>query len=112
MAQELPTWPGKKRLRYTGSILTGVTVQCGTGFAHAYSLNEFQLKEVLTRFSGREVKVGTHRTNPPDGSIGDWIRIQHKLGGFMSYLGPILIEEGFAQRGSQTDRIAFFTFSN
>jgi hypothetical protein len=112
MAKELPTWSGRKRFRYTGSVKTGVAVECGKDFAHSYSLDRFQLKEVLMRFSGREVKVGTHRTNPPDGSIGDWIRVEYKLGGFMSYLGPILLEEGFAERGSQPDRIALLTFSN
>jgi hypothetical protein len=84
----------------------------GNGFAHSYSLDPLQLKKTLAQFSGREVGIGTHRTNPPDGSIGDWIRVEYRLGGFMSYLGPILIEEGFARRGSATDRIALFTVSN
>jgi len=58
-----------------------------------------------TEFSGREVKIGTHRTAPPDGSIGDWIKGRFKLGGIMSYLGVVLVEEGYAERCSKLDRI-------
>ena len=100
----LPTWSGESSFRYEGSVTTGITIRCGSEFSRRYSLCASQLREVLTLFAGREVPIGTHRTAPPKGSIGEWILLHFKRGGMMSYLGPILIEEGYAQRG---DRAGF-----
>ena len=101
----LSTWSGESAFRYDGSVSTGITIHCGTGFSRHYSLSTSQLQQVVALFAGREVRIGTHRTAPPTGSIGDWIRLRFKRGGIMSYLGPILIEEGYAEPGSEADMI-------
>jgi hypothetical protein len=75
------TWSGLKEFRHEGSVSKGLTFHTGVGFAHPYRLNAAQLHQILTEFSERGVKVGTHRTAPPDGSIGDWIKGRFKLGG-------------------------------
>ena len=98
-------WSGLREFRCEGSVPKGITFHTGVGFSHPYSLNATELHQILTEFSGREVKIGTHRTAPPDGSIGDWIKGRFKLGGIMSYLGVVLVEEGYAERCSKLDRI-------
>lgn len=74
-------------------------------------MTSVELREALMKFSGREVKIGTHRTAPPDGSIGDWLRSRYQKGGIMSYLGPVLIAKGYAERGSEPDTIKINKFS-
>ncbi|MGA2742415.1 MAG: hypothetical protein ABSG65_33875 [Bryobacteraceae bacterium] len=67
---------GKQRFRYEFARSTlDVRVFCGQGFSR------------------------------PPGSIGDWFKVNWKRGGIISYLGPILIEEGYAKPGTDTDRI-------
>jgi hypothetical protein len=87
----LNTWADLSQFQYEGSVPKDITIYCGKDFSHRYGLSAAQLREILTVFSGREVKLGTHRTAPPDGSIEDWIRKHFKRGGIMSYLGVILI---------------------
>src|SRR5207249_7322325 len=70
----LLTWSGEKKFRYDGSVSTGITIQCGTGFSRHYSLNTSRLRQVVTLFAGREVRIGTHRTAPPEDSIGLWFQ--------------------------------------
>lgn len=106
------TWTGAKEFKYSGQIGEGLKIHCGKGFSRLYTMTASELREALTEFSGREVKIGTHRTAPPDGSIGDWMRRKFRKGGIMSYLGPILIEEGWASRGSEADLIRIKSFSN
>jgi len=62
---------------------------------------------MLDQFSGNEVSIGTSRTDPPQGSLGAWLMKTYGLYGMTSYIGPILIEEKFAIRGSASDRIRF-----
>jgi hypothetical protein len=106
------TWTGASDFKYSGSVRAGLQIYCGEGFLRRYAITATELREALVAFSGREVKIGTHRTAPPDGSIGDWIRRKFRKGGIMSYVGPILIEEAYAVRGGGTDRIQIKPFSS
>ena len=62
---------------------------------------------MLRHFSGREVSIGTHRTEPPDGSLGEWLKRNITPTALASYVGPILIDKGHAVKGSQPNRIRF-----
>lgn len=96
--KELRTWSGANAFRYEGSVSTGITIHCGDGFSRTYRISHDAILDTLGRFSGKTTPVGCHRTAPPEGSIGDWLRVHHKRGGIMSYLGSILVQEGFARR--------------
>jgi hypothetical protein len=109
--KQLHTWSGDSEFQYEGTVPKGITIYCGKAFSRQYSLTSSQLRQALEEFSGREVKIGTHRTAPPPGSIGDWIMNRFNRGGIMSYLGPILIQDGFAERGTKPDRITIKRFS-
>jgi hypothetical protein len=106
------TWAGAKEFKCLGSVRGGLQIHCGEGYSRSYAITAAELLQALTVFSGQEVKIGTHRTAPPDGSIGDWLRRKFRKGGIMSYLGPVLIEEGYAERGSEKDLIRIKRFSN
>jgi hypothetical protein len=112
MATELPTWGGKQRFRYEFDRSTlDVRIFCGDNCSRIYQLDGASLREALVKFSGKESLAGTHRTEPPPDSIGDWLRVHCKRGGIMSYLGPLLIHEGYAKRGTEKDRIYIKPFS-
>jgi len=113
MAAELQTWSGKKRFRYEFSRSTlDVRIFCGEGFSRIYQVEGQAIRAALRQFCGKETPAGTNRTNPPTGSIGDWFLVNWKRGGIISYLGPILIEEGYAKPGTDTDRIYINPFQS
>ncbi len=110
--KDLKTWARGKPFRYELDQCTfNVLVHCGQGASHQYTLDGQRLREALARFSGKDVQIGTHRTKPPRGSVGEWLLATCKRGGIMSYLGPVLIAEGFADHGSEPDRIFIRPFA-
>jgi hypothetical protein len=103
----LPTWAARKTFRYEGSVTQGTTIHCGADFRYAYQVPADQYAAMLTEFSGQEVSIGTSRTTPPTGSLGKWLTENYDQYGMTSYIGPILLREGYAERGSTSDRIRF-----
>src|SRR5258706_13575455 len=101
----LPTWSARKKFQYKGSVRKGTTIYCGTDFRYAYTMSADQYAGMLAKFSGQEVNVGTSRTDPPNGSLGKWLTDKYGQYGMTSYVGPILIHEGFAIHGSASYRI-------
>ena len=57
---------------------------------------------MLTNFRGLSVKIGTSRTAPPKGSLGEWFR-DYERRAVTSYLGPILIREGYAEKVGRSE---------
>jgi hypothetical protein len=53
---------------------------------------------LLNHFIGQTVSVGTSRTNPPSGSLGSWLNQVVTQTAIASYVAPILIHEGYAER--------------
>ena len=49
-------------------------------------------------FSGRDVPVGTSKDKPTPGSVGEWVKANINRSGLMSYIGPILMAEGYARK--------------
>lgn len=63
---------------------------------------------LLNHFRGRRVKIGTSRNNRPAVSIGSWLHLNGIKTAIASYIGPILLHEGYAERGvGGTDLIQF-----
>jgi DNA-3-methyladenine glycosylase I len=103
----LSTWAGRKTFQYDGSVKEGTLVYCGREFRNRYDVPADQYAAMLATFSGQELCIGTSRTPPPDGSLGKWLTDRYGQYGMTSYIGPILIREGYAVRGSRPDRIRF-----
>ena len=92
----LPTWRGKSQFSYEGSVTTGTQLHFGSEGRFLVCRAHYA---ALTRhFFGKTVEIGTSRTDPPEGSLGEWLQKNVIRTAIASYVGPILLAEGFAER--------------
>jgi len=89
------TWAGKTEFNYSGSVAEGTKItlygKCHVNmFASSY-------ESLLDHFRGCTVDLGTS-FNPPGGSIGEWLKSNVTKTKMASYVGAILIAEGYAER--------------
>jgi hypothetical protein len=101
----LRTWGGRAPFQYEGSVRQGTKIYCGRDFRSVVRVTATQYSDMLRRFAGQEVSIGSNRTDPPDGSLGKWFRETYNQYSMTSYIGAILIAEGWAERCAQPDRI-------
>lgn len=95
---ELITWSGGSKFRYTGSLKSGVKILYGSDSKYAVTLNSTDLDRLLDHFFGSKVRLNTSRTAALPESVGDGIRSNITKTAITSYLGPILISEGYARK--------------
>lgn len=100
----LRTWGLGSSFTYSGSIESGTRIMYGKGFT-VYVTPE-QYSSLLDYFRDMTVDAGTSRTNPPRNSVGEWLRMNVTKTAVASYVCPILIDEGFAERVGKS-QIAF-----
>jgi hypothetical protein len=105
----LPTWAKRRKFQYSGSAKAGTRIYCGKDFGVSFPIEGEHYAAMSEKFSGQEVSIGTSRTTPPKGSPGEWLKKTYQHGAVTSYVGPILISEGYAEYGSASDRIRFFS---
>lgn len=104
---ELRTWGGKTTFSYSGSVMEGTTVSYGRGNSILISATIYN--ELLKFFSGRAVNIGTSRSNPPNGSLGQWLICNCSKVAIASYIGAILIHEGYAYKSDKAEiRFRYF----
>ena len=92
----LRTWGGRSKFEYDGSVITGTNIHYGNGFK--ISISSEQYFQLLDQFRGKSVNIGTSRTNVPIGSIGEWLKENVTKIAIASYIGAILIHEGYATK--------------
>jgi hypothetical protein len=102
----METWQGRGEFSYTGSVQEGVQITYGKGWKVSVSAKDFA--RLLEHFAGKTVQMGTSRTNPQPGSVGEWLQANVTKTAIASYVGPILIHEQYAQRVHDTASIRFF----
>ena len=105
----LSTWAGKSRFSYSGSVTQGTKITYGSGFSVVISA--LQYNDLLRHFQGQIVGIGTSHTSPPPGSVGEWLQAHVTKTGIASYVGPILIAEGYAEKAGGP-RIRFINRCN
>ncbi|MEQ8235298.1 MAG: hypothetical protein ABRQ23_00800 [Syntrophomonadaceae bacterium] len=93
---ELRTWAGRSSFRYAGSVEKGTIILFGKD--GEIKIRPSQYANMLGHFGGRSVAVGTSRTDPPRGSLGEWLKGKVTKVAIASYIAPILINEGLARR--------------
>ena len=101
--KELPTWGGRSRFRYSGSIASGTDIRYG-GNGRQFISHE-QYAALLRHFKGRTVNIGTSRDNRPRGSVGEWLKEHVTQTAIASYVGAILMHEGYAEKGVKSSEI-------
>jgi len=103
----MPTWAGKSEFECDGFVGRDITIHYGNGFKSSIELADSELKKLLAVFRGKEVPLGTSRTTAPRGSVGAWLQANVTRTAIASYVGPSLIADGYAGRGSRRDLIKF-----
>ncbi|WP_407282368.1 hypothetical protein V7O61_06480 [Methanolobus sp. WCC1] len=93
----LPTWAKKSEFKYDGSVANGTTIYYGIN-NHPIRITSEQYSQLLTHFRGKSVNIGTSRVNPPKGSVGEWLQENVTGTATASYVGAILIHEGYATK--------------
>jgi hypothetical protein len=99
----LPTWSGRCYFRYSGSVKTGIIIEFGANYKNNGEFKSTDLSKLIDHFSGTGVPLGTqHTSDPVRGSVAEWIRKNVNKNRIMtSYLGPILVSEGYAERNGK-----------
>lgn len=94
--EKLKTWAGRSSFEYSGSVKNGTTIMYGNG--HEKIISREQYISLLNHFKGKTVDAGTSRTNAPQGSVGEWLQTNITKTAVSSYVCPILIAEGYAEK--------------
>ena len=97
MSKILPTWAGRSKFEYSGSVAAGTEILYGKK-PYRQRISAAQYRALLTYFNGATVGIGTSRTNRTPGSVGEWLQANVTETAIASYLGPILLEEGYTER--------------
>jgi hypothetical protein len=97
----LPTWDSRSSFAYEGSIERGTTIRFGQKGKQIVSADKY--RNLLKAFSGQSVNIGTSRDNPPIGSVGGWLKEHVTKTAIASYVGPILIQTGYAERVGRSE---------
>ncbi len=95
------TWGGRGSFEYSGSVETGTEIVFGKGWKVAITAKDYVA--LRRHFIGRIINIGTSRTEPPKGSLGEWIQANVMHSAIACYVGPILIVEGYAKRVGKHD---------
>lgn len=103
------TFGGQSEFPYTGSVETGTSIWPGKNVHFRLKFTSQQWSDLLVAFRGRgEVRAGLNFAHPEPGSMGEWIKQNWNTKmGPASYVGGILIAEGYAER-PRRGRIRFF----
>ncbi len=88
------TWAGRSKFSYSGSVANGTEIVYGKGWKAYVSAEQYN--DLRRHFKGLTIPVGTSRTDPPKGSLGEWLQANVSITQLASYVAPILIIEGYA----------------
>lgn len=96
---KLLTWGGDgETFRYDGSVASGTVIHYGEDYRWTAEITASAYEQLLKKFSGQDVPVGTSKSNPPAGSVGEWVKANVNRSGLMSYIGAILVAEDYATK--------------
>jgi len=98
MSKELATWAGGSCFEYDGCVKVGTAIHFGKCGKWKQRVTAEQYARLLGHFRGRTVDIGTSRDNRPEGSVGEWLQKYVCETAIASYVGAILVEEGYARR--------------
>ena len=106
--KKLQTWAGRSKFEYSGSVKSGTDIYFGEASRYHEFISSEKYQMLLDYFKGRTVSIGTSRTSPPNGSAGIWLKENVSRTVLASYVGPILLDEGYAKRiDGESDMIQF-----
>jgi len=93
----LETWGGRSSFHYSGSVKRGTQIFYGDKpFRYLVTANDYE--DLLEHFGDQTVSCGTSRMEPPKGSLGEWLQRNVCKTALASYVGSILVKEGYARK--------------
>ena len=95
--KKLSTWAKGSTFTYSGSVQEGVQIFYGTK-PFRQEISKEQFSKMLQHFNGTTVDIGTSRTDRSPESLGYWLGKYICERAIASYVGAILVDEGFARR--------------
>ena len=107
----LETWAGRGTFKYNGSVKNGITIKYGDEYKFTVNITKEQCNALINHFHGQTVQAGTSRTNPPINSVGIWLQENVTPTAISSYVCPVLIAEGYAEKVGSTE-IKFYRLLN
>ena len=103
-----------KEFEYIGSVEEGTTIYYGKirNGEHNYrtTVKKDEYQKLLETFKNKgPIKMGTSHDKPPEGSVGKWLidNVEEAVRAIASYVGSILIHEGYAIKGKDPATIEF-----
>jgi len=90
----MDTWGGRSSFHYNGSVKAGTKIIYGKGWEARVTSREY--KRLLDHFKARRVRCGTSLTDPPRGSLGEWIMENVTRTNITCYVSAILVHENYA----------------
>lgn|GEM_PF-496331 len=94
--KELETWAGRSVFAYVGNVAIGTRISFGK--SAVIEITKDQFDQLLKAFRGKRMNIGTSRDTPAKGSLGHWLQEKVSPTGTASYVGAILIDEGYAEK--------------
>lgn len=109
----LRTWGGRSEFRYEGSVAQGTWISWkdkakAQGWSKPWLVKADEYRQLPSNFSGQEVTLGNYR-NPQRGSVEEWLKEKYDQWGLTSYIGAILVNEGYAERCARPGLIRFLS---
>jgi hypothetical protein len=99
---KLNTWANKSDFEFTyegEDILTGMTIiHYGKNKRYKQKITADQYHNIIERFRGQTLPIGTSKTDPPRNSLGFWLNQTITRTAIASYVGPILVHFGYAEK--------------
>ena len=95
------TWGKRSSFDYTGSIETGTEIKYGEG--RVVTVTAQQYAALRKHFLNQVIAVSTSRTAPAKRSLGEWLKKNVTATAIASYVAPILVLEGYAERVDTRD---------
>ena len=104
------TWGGRSSFQYNGSVKLGTKISFGSNTTKPVFVSKQDYETLINKFAGKTTSMGTSRTSPPSDSVGKWLIDKVSKSALASYVGAILVEEGYATKNN--DEIMIKGFDN
>lgn len=95
--QKMETWSGVSTFAYREDGSDGYEIKFGSA-RQTVRISGQLLSALRAEFGSNTVSLGTSRTNPPGGSLGEWLQRHLTPTATASYVGPLLVNKGLAAR--------------
>jgi hypothetical protein len=93
----LKTYSGRSSFKYEGNLDKGTKFRYGTKNLEVFVPSQ-DYSKLLTHFNGMRVPCGTSIHTPKIGSLEEWLQENFSRKAHATYVGAILVEEGFAEK--------------